>query len=39
MLNLRGVSTGDFQEGLAALVGNDAPNLSPSVIGSPLEFG
>ena len=31
--NLRGVSTGDFQEALAALLGKDAPNLSPSVIG------
>src|SRR3954465_13725343 len=30
--NLRGVSTGDFQEALAALLGRDAPNLSPSVI-------
>ena len=28
-----GVSTGDFQEALAALLGRDAPNLSPSVIG------
>jgi len=26
------VSTGDFQEALAALLGRDAPNLSPSVI-------
>src|SRR5271163_815954 len=32
-LYLRGVSTGDFQEVLAALLGKDAPNLSPSVIG------
>ena len=32
MLYLRGVSTGDFQEALAALLGQDAPNLSPSVI-------
>jgi putative transposase len=32
VLYLRGVSTGDFQEALAALVGRDAPNLSPSVI-------
>ena len=30
--NLRGVSIGDFQEALAALLGRDAPNLSPSVI-------
>ena len=29
---LRGVSTGDFQEALAALLGKDAPNLSPAVI-------
>ena len=32
VLYLRGVSTGDFQEALAALLGEDAPNLSPSVI-------
>ena len=32
ILYLRGVSMGDFQEALAALLGNDAPNLSPSVI-------
>src|SRR4051794_3976082 len=32
VLYLRGVSTGDFQEGLAALLGKDAPNLSPAVI-------
>src|SRR3982750_1144931 len=32
VLYLRGVSTGDFQETLAALLGKDAPNLSPSVI-------
>jgi putative transposase len=32
ILYLRGVSMGDFQEALAALVGKDAPNLSPSVI-------
>jgi putative transposase len=31
-LYLRGVSTGDFQEALAALLGQDAPNLSPAVI-------
>jgi putative transposase len=31
-LYLRGVSTGDFQEALAALLGKDAPNLSPAVI-------
>ncbi len=33
VLYLRGVSTGDFQEALAALLGEDAPNLSPSVTG------
>ena len=32
ILYLRGVSMGDFQEVLAALLGRDAPNLSPSVI-------
>jgi putative transposase len=32
ILYLRGVSTGDFQEALGALLGRDAPNLSPSVI-------
>jgi len=32
ILYLRGVSTGDFQEALGALLGKDAPNLSPSVI-------
>jgi transposase-like protein len=32
ILYLRGLSTGDFQEALAALLGKDAPNLSPSVI-------
>src|SRR6476469_3160446 len=32
VLYLRGVSAGDFQEALAALLGKDAPNLSPSVI-------
>ena len=30
---LRGVSMGDFQKALSALVGKDAPNLSPSVVG------
>ncbi|GGB05567.1 hypothetical protein GCM10011491_37070 [Brucella endophytica] len=33
VLYLRGISTGNFQEALAALMGKDAPNLSPSVIG------
>ena len=32
ILYLRGVSTGDFQEALCALLGKDAPNLSPAVI-------
>ena len=32
-LYLRGISTGDFQEALSALLGKNAPNLSPSVIG------
>jgi transposase-like protein len=32
ILYLRGVSMGDFQEALAALLGAQAPNLSPSVI-------
>ena len=33
VLYLRGISTGDFQDALAALLGPDAPNLSPSVLG------
>jgi len=32
VLYLRGISTGDFQEALSALLGADAPNLSPNVI-------
>ena len=32
VLYLRGVSTGDFQEALSAILGKDAPNLSPAVI-------
>src|SRR5262249_51402902 len=32
VLYLRGVSTGDFQEALAALLGKAAPNLSRAVI-------
>jgi transposase-like protein len=32
ILYLRGLSMGDFQEALAALLGRDAPTLSPSVI-------
>jgi len=33
VLYLRGISSGNFQEALGALLGKDAPNLSPSVIG------
>jgi transposase-like protein len=32
VLYLHGISTGDFQEALAAILGQDAPNLSPNVI-------
>jgi transposase-like protein len=32
VLYLKGLSTGDFEEALAALVGKDAPNLSASTI-------
>ena len=32
VLYLRGISTGDFREALSAILGTDAPNLSPSVI-------
>lgn len=32
VLYLKGISTGDFQEALSAIMGPDAPNLSPSVI-------
>jgi len=32
VLYLRGISTGDFQEALSALLGPEAPNLSPGVI-------
>jgi putative transposase len=32
VLYLRGISTGDYQEALAALLGNEAPNLSAAVI-------
>jgi putative transposase len=32
VLYRRGVSTGDFQEVLTALLGEDAPNLSPAMI-------
>ncbi len=32
VLYLRGVSMGDFGEALGALLGKDAPNLSPSVV-------
>ena len=33
ILYLKGISTGDFSEALAALLGNDAPGLSPTAIG------
>ena len=32
-LYLKGISTGDFKEALSALLGNDAPGLSPNTIG------
>ena len=32
VLYLRGISMGDMQEALAALLGKDAPNLSPAVL-------
>src|SRR2546430_8732400 len=32
VLYLRGISTGDFREALTALLGKDAPNLSPAVV-------
>jgi putative transposase len=32
ILYLRGISTGDMQEALSALLGKDAPNLSPAVL-------
>lgn len=32
VLYLRGISSGDFQEALTALLGTDAPNLSPGAI-------
>ena len=32
ILYLRGISTGDFREALAALLGKNAPNLSPAAI-------
>ena len=37
VLQLRGVSTGDFGEARSALLGRDAPNPSPSVISRPKE--
>ena len=33
ILYLRGISSGDLQEALSALLGKDAPNLSPAVLG------
>lgn len=32
VLYLRAISTGDFQESLSAILGADAPNLTPGVI-------
>ena len=32
VLYLKGISTGDFQEALSAILGPDAPNLSPGVV-------
>jgi len=32
VLYLKGISTGDFQKALSAILGVDAPNLSPSVL-------
>ena len=32
VLYLKGISTGDFEEALSAILGTDAPNLSPSVV-------
>jgi putative transposase len=32
VLDLRGISSGDMQQALAALLGKDAPNLSPAVL-------
>ena len=32
VLYLKGISTGNFQEALSAILGADAPNLSPSVL-------
>jgi putative transposase len=32
VLYLKGISTGDFQEALSAILGSDAPNLSPGVL-------
>src|SRR5579859_6518405 len=33
ILYLKGISTGDFSEALAALLGKDAPGLSPTATG------
>ena len=32
VLYLKGISMGDFQDALSAIMGPDAPNLSPGVI-------
>src|SRR5207244_4144991 len=39
VLYLRGISTGDFQGALTALLGTDAPNRSPAVIPRPTAGG
>ena len=38
ILYLKGISTGDFEEALSALLGKDAPGLSPSTISRMKEF-
>jgi transposase-like protein len=38
ILYLKGISTGDFEEALSALLGKDAPGLSPSTISRLKEF-
>jgi len=37
ILYLKGISTGDFEEALIALLGKDAGGLSASIIGRPKE--
>jgi putative transposase len=38
ILYLKGISTGDFEEALSALLGKEAPGLSPSTISRMKEF-